>query len=400
MIRIATIFMLWAFLMCGGVAKVVAQSNSGPNPLFGDEEATKRIDDYLQLLNEGYSELEIFQDLGNANLLSENYETAAFWFEKLIANSPEPHVKERYQERYEFASLQARTAVDKRTTRDWTQVVMQDYRETASSYLYESAAMAVEGEKSLKSAQAATSETLERAYEPKLAISADGKVAYFSKAMAQKPEYGIFSKKEVIHGIYRAENINGKWKNIRKIAVCPKYYSAMHPTLSADGTQLFFASNMPGSFGKFDIYVAEVGADGSLGIAKNLGPKVNTRKNELYPSVMGGTTLLFASEGRKGLGGLDLFAVRVKGNRLGTSKNLGSRVNSRHDDFAIALSPRKGMGFVVSNRGNKHTVSQYAIASPKTSESSLLAEKDEEELLRSLNAGADTELSSTTFEDE
>ncbi|MEM1339120.1 MAG: cell envelope biogenesis protein OmpA [Bacteroidota bacterium] len=400
MIRIATIFMLWAFLMSGGVAKVVAQSNSGPNPLFGDEEATKRIDDYLQLLQEGYSELEIFQDLGNANLLSENYESAAFWFEKLIANAPELHIKERYRERYEFAVQQANVTVDQRIKKDWTQVVMQDYREAPKSYLYETAALTVEGEGALTSNNPAGTTTVEQAYEPKLAISANGKVAFFSRAIAQKPEYGIFSKKEVIHAIYRAENINGKWKNIQKIAVCPKYYSAMHPTLSEDGKQLFFASNMPGSFGKYDIYVSDIDPDGSLGVAKNLGPKVNTRKNELYPSAMGGTTLLFASEGRKGLGGLDLFAVQVKGNTLGAAKNLGNRVNSRYDDFAIALSPRKGMGFVVSNRGNKHSVSQYAIAAPKTAESSLLAEKDEDELLRNLNAGSDTELSSTIFEDE
>ncbi len=400
MIRIATIFMLWAFLMCGGVAKVVAQGNAaGPNPLFGDEEATKRIDDYLQLLNEGYSELEIFQDLGNANLLSENYDTAAFWFEKLIANTSNPHIKERYQERYEFASTQANTTADNRVKKDWTQVVMQDYREAPKPYIYDNAALTVEGAGSLKPAKE-VAVTVERAYEPKLAISPDGKVAFFSRAEAQKPETGIFSKKEVVHVLYRAENVNGKWKNIQKVAVCPKYYSAMHPTLSADGTRLFFASNMPGSFGKYDIYVSEIGPDGTPGIAKNLGPKVNTKKNELYPSVMGGTTLLFASEGRKGLGGLDLFAVKVKGNRLGSSKNLGSRVNSRFDDFAIALSPRKGMGFVVSNRGNKHSVSQYAIAAPKTSEASLLAEKDEDQLLRSLNEGSQNEVSSTIFEDE
>ncbi len=400
MIRTATIFMLWAFLICGGVAKVVAQGNASPSALFGDEEATKRIDDYLRLLQEGYSELEIFQDLGNVNLLSKNYETAAFWFEKLIAKTPDPKEKERYLDRYEYALMRANGSKVNEVDKDWTSVVMQDYHHVGKSYQYtEVAAVAIEGKDALKSTKTAAQHTLESAYAPKLAITPDGKTAFFSRAVAQKPEYGIFSKKEVIYELYRAENSNGEWKNIRKVEVCPKYYSAIHPTVAADGKRLFFASNMPGSYGKYDIYVAEIEANGNLGIAKNLGPKVNTKKNELYPSVMGGTTLLFASEGRKGHGGLDLFAVKVKGNRLSTSKNLGSGVNSRYDDFAISVSPSKGMGFVLSNRGNKHTVSQYAISNPKTSEP-LLVEKDEEELLRTLNNDKQIEVSSTLYEDQ
>lgn len=199
-------------------------------------------------------------------------------------------------------------------------------------------------------------------YMPSMTITKDGKTAYFSKATYQKPLYGVFSKKELIHEIYRAENVNGKWTNVTKLEVCPQHYSAKHPTVSEDGKRLFFASNMRGSYGKYDIYVAEINADGSMGVSKNLGPKVNTKEDELYPSLYNGTLLFFASEGRDGYGGLDLYATQVVQNTLTNAVNLGDHINSSSDEYAIQLSPEKKLGFVVSNRGFNNTISQYTVA--------------------------------------
>lgn len=199
-------------------------------------------------------------------------------------------------------------------------------------------------------------------YMPSMSITKDGKTAYFSKATYQKPLYGVFSKKELIHEIYRAENVNGKWTNVTKLEVCPQHYSAKHPTVSEDGKRLFFASNMRGSYGKYDIYVADINADGSMGVSKNLGPKVNTKEDELYPSLYNGTLLFFASEGRDGYGGLDLYATQVVQNTLTNAVNLGDHINSSSDEYAIQLSPEKKLGFVVSNRGFNNTISQYTVA--------------------------------------
>jgi Tol biopolymer transport system component len=199
-------------------------------------------------------------------------------------------------------------------------------------------------------------------YMPSMSITQDGKTAYFSKATYQKPLYGVFSKKELIHEIYRAENVNGKWTNVTKLEVCPQHYSAKHPTVSEDGKRLFFASNMRGSYGKYDIYVADINADGSMGVSKNLGPKVNTKEDELYPSLYNGTLLFFASEGRDGYGGLDLYATQVVQNTLTKAVNLGEHINSSSDEYAIQLSPEKKLGFVVSNRGFNNTISQYTVA--------------------------------------
>jgi len=114
---------------------------------------------------------------------------------------------------------------------------------------------------------------------------------------------------------------------------------------------------MPGSFGDFDLYVAQIKANGAVDIAKNLGTKVNTDKNELYPKVMEGNTLVFASEGREGYGGLDIFMVEVAERSVGLAINLGGAVNSAFDDFSIALKKDKAHGYVFTNRGgDKNTV--------------------------------------------
>ena len=201
-------------------------------------------------------------------------------------------------------------------------------------------------------------------YEIPISVTADGKTAYFSKASFIKPSTGIFSKKQRIYKTYSAKKVNGEWGNSKEVALCPKYYSAIHPTISADGKRLFFASNMPGTFGKYDIYVSDLKADGSFGIAKNLGTKVNTKKNDLYPKLINGTSLLFASDGRKGFGGLDVYMVHVKKQKVGWSTNLGNAVNSPKDDFAIALNGN-GKGYVVSNRGRSKKQLQHIALSLK-----------------------------------
>ena len=185
-----------------------------------------------------------------------------------------------------------------------------------------------------------------------------------------------------------------------KLDVCPKYASAKHPTISDDGKRLFFASNMRGSYGKYDIYVAEVKTDGSLGVSKNLGPKVNTKEDELYPNIYNGTLLFFASEGREGFGGLDLYATQVSYNSLTPSVNLGGHINSSRDDYAIQLNPEKGLSYVVSNRGQNHTIAQITVAYGKQNKENTMVAYNDEKLETALNDGTSYEYTSTSFEDK
>ncbi|WP_350285618.1 cell envelope biogenesis protein OmpA [uncultured Croceitalea sp.] len=351
-----------------------------------DNETNKRIDDYLELLKLGYSEIEIFQDLGNVNFLTENYEAAAFWYEKLFQTAQVETIGKNYKERYDYARQYVANGTHINSkSKDWTQSIKEDYTLEKRNETQTSMAMnTIESEGS-------------KDFNPSMSITQNGQVAFFSQAVYTKPDTGIFSKKELVHEIYRAERVNGQWKNFTKVKVCPKHYSAKHPTVSPDGTRLFFASNMPGTYGEYDIYMSEIKKDGSLGIAKNLGPKVNTKKNDLYPSLADGSLLFYASDGRKGYGGLDLFAVAVENNRVSRSINLGSAINSDHDDFSLSLIPEKGLGYVTTNRGPRKKVSQVAVTYSLKNDAEIV-DKNEAELLKVLNDENETDYSSTLFE--
>ena len=357
---------------------VLAQENTFISKNLAKKiEADKRIEDYLELSRLGYTEKEIFEDLGNANFLAEKYEAAAFWYQKLIDLSGSDAVPKSYIERYRIAMHKAGIADYKKAVSqtDWYSDIKKEYQvdknsrptaRYASSKPIQRSSFRdpVQWERSMealrelagvrKSASGDTASDLlptGNGFKPPIAISSDGRVAYFSNAVLIKPEYGLFSKKEPVHKIYRAENINGQWINVTEVGVCPKYASALHPTISPDGQRLFFSSNMPGTFGKYDIYVADIRKDGSLGVAKNLGEKVNTKKDEMFPNLVGENLLFFASDGRKGMGGLDLFAVQVGTRSVGLAVNLGEPFNSAEDDYALSLKAEEGLALVMSNRG-------------------------------------------------
>ena len=388
-------------------------------------EADKRIDDYLKLVKLGYSEQEIFEDLGNANFLMENYETAAFWYQKLIDLSDDHSISPSYYERYEFAMAKAQnaSAPTMELKRDWVSAIKKDYQIKKENQRRYASASPVSKYREIDFAAINQSQSLDElkqlvvasereelaaaraaakysdAYNPPIAVTADGRTAYFSKAVYIKPLYGVFSKKQKMYKIYKADRINGQWTNISEVAVCPKYASAVHPTISEDGKRLFFASDMPGSYGEYDIYVAELQSNGQFSSARNLGSKVNSVKDDLYPNLVNGTLLFFASNGRDGYGGLDLYAVQIAKNNLTLATNLGSPINSEEDDFSIALMTDRSMGYVMSNRGKaKEDIRQLVFSYSGSDEHALLKEADKE-YLNLVNNNMSTGYTNTLFQD-
>ena len=141
------------------------------------------------------------------------------------------------------------------------------------------------------------------------------------------------------------------------------HYSVMHPTISNDGKKIFFSSNMSGGFGGLDLYYCYIEGvqtkkvDGNLKKVNklsdpiNLGNRINTEGNEVFPYIMNDDLLFYSSDGRLGLGGLDIFAAN---NYLDTSlikiDNLGKPFNSPKDDFSFFISKDIKFGFLSSNR--------------------------------------------------
>ncbi|CAD5252198.1 MULTISPECIES: carboxypeptidase regulatory-like domain-containing protein [unclassified Imperialibacter] len=144
-------------------------------------------------------------------------------------------------------------------------------------------------------------------------------------------------------------NADGTWANVQAFPFNSENYSVGHPTLNANGTSIYFASNMPGGFGKSDIYVSHL-RDGKWSAPENLGPEVNTAEEEFYPYLHNDSTLFFASTGLGGFGGLDVYISYRQHGSFTNAVNMGAPLNSAHDDFSILIDDSGRKGYIASNR--------------------------------------------------
>jgi len=370
-------------------------------------EISKRSDNYNKLKALGYEDEEIFEDLGNANFLTKKYENALYWYGRLIEISEDGSLKKSYQKRFDHAvSKLGKEVQNEIADENWTELVKDDYKMTQNRIPTSLSSNhrdnflpwdTKEADAELVSTHKNLIDTSGE-YAPPVALTNGGNTAYFSKTTYRKPVTGIFSKKQEIHKIYKADKIAGEWKRITEVAICPGDYSAKHPAVSPDGSRLFFASNMPGSFGDYDIYVATIRKNGSLGIAKNLGEKVNSSKNDVHPNPLANGTLVFASDGREGYGGLDVFLVEVGQKKVGLAVNMGNSINSKYDEFSVNLLQSDGSGYVVSNRNSNKGITQNVAFNLNDKPAS---EKDRDyRFLEAFNTEKQTNYSSSLFEDE
>ena len=132
-------------------------------------------------------------------------------------------------------------------------------------------------------------------------------------------------------------NVNGEW-------------IAKHPAVGELlGTRvLFFVSDMEGGFGGTDIYYANISGS-RIGAPVNLGAEINTPYDEITPHYFDGT-LYFSTEGRAGMGGLDIFESSWDGQNWSIPRNLGANYNTALDDWWLSFDKSGSKGFLVSNR--------------------------------------------------
>jgi len=191
-----------------------------------------------------------------------------------------------------------------------------------------------------------------------ISISADGNTAYFSsesfKEKVSEKDKKANAKFSQVY-LFKATKDGNKWGNIEALPFNAKTYSTGNPSLSRDGKTLYFSSNMPGSIGGVDIWKVAVNADGSYGTPENLGRNVNTEGEENFPYISDDNTILyFASSGRQGLGGLDIFQADLTKGTPAT--NLGKPVNTEKDDFSFSFNKAKNIGFFASNRNGNDDI--------------------------------------------
>lgn len=185
----------------------------------------------------------------------------------------------------------------------------------------------------------------------------------------------VKSEDETIHlQLYLSErsNISKEWSKPTAFAFNNSEYSVGHPSITADEKTLYFASDMPGGQGGVDLYVSRYVND-QWTEPTNLGPKINTTGNEMFPFVRD-SLLYFSSDGHYGLGGLDLYRVSLT-DTAGVVQNLGIPMNSNKDDFGFILDDSDTSGYFTSGReggrGSDDIYSFNILEPPKPKEVSI-----------------------------
>ncbi|MFY0712440.1 OmpA family protein [Seonamhaeicola sp. NFXS20] len=185
-------------------------------------------------------------------------------------------------------------------------------------------------------------------HESNAVFTKDGKTMYFNRTNSTRKKT---DEARIAHiKIYKAELINGEWTNVTALPFTSNSYSTEHPALSKDEKTLYFASDMPGTFGSFDIYKVAINDDGTYGEPENLGETINTKHREQFPFISEFNVLYFSSIGHQGYGGLDVFRSNMVNGGFDKPVNLGNIINSNLDDFAYVIKEKDNVGYVSSNR--------------------------------------------------
>ena len=171
-------------------------------------------------------------------------------------------------------------------------------------------------------------------------FSPDGRTMYLTQCRtdASYPRYAT---------IVTSNRSDASWSKATELTITHDTLSAYaHPAVSPDGEWLYFASNMPGGMGGYDIWRFRLTDKGLSGV-ENLGEPINTPGDELFPTFRPNGDLYFSSNGHEGMGGLDIYFVED-----GKVQHPGYPLNSQGDDFGMTFEGLLNQGFFSSNRGD------------------------------------------------
>ena len=369
------------------------------------------IEIYEKVAEQGYESVELFQKLGNSYYFNAQLVDAGKWYAKLFALNQEvdPEYYYRYaqtlkaKEEYtkaneylgKFASMTASKDNRSKLYRDNTNYLT-DIKQLSNRYTIENAGInsefsdygaalykqqlifasardtgSVSSVKSKWTNQSFTnlySSTIEedgklsqpkpfsnkvnsKFHESTPIFTKDGKTMYFTRNNFNKGKVRKDDDKIILLKLYKATFDGENWINVEELPFNSDQYSIAHPALSPDNKTLYFASNMPGTVGQSDLFKVTINEDGTYGTPENLGNKINTEARETFPFISEDNILYFASDGQLGLGGLDVFGVKLfEDGKYSQVLNVGSPVNSSKDDFAFLIDTKTKIGFFSSNR--------------------------------------------------
>jgi outer membrane protein OmpA-like peptidoglycan-associated protein len=183
------------------------------------------------------------------------------------------------------------------------------------------------------------------------ALSADGKTLYFSRCKLEA--------NKSMCDVYTSTMKDGKWSPASKIegGVNGEAFSSKQPAVGKINGRdaIFFASNMTGGTGGFDIYYAVKQDGAKFSTPVNVGPSVNTFADDQTPFYKA-DVLYFSSEGHPGFGGYDIFTAKQDGVTWSDVANLGKDINSSVDEMYYTMDETGYVASFVSNRTSENSL--------------------------------------------
>ncbi len=176
-------------------------------------------------------------------------------------------------------------------------------------------------------------------------ISPDGKTMYFTRCSSD-PDYPRYAE------IWESPRSDASWGTPKKCEISKDTLSSYaHPAISPDGKWMYFVSDMPGGMGGLDIWRVRI-FDSGFGGVENLGRPINTSGDEMFPSFRPNGDLYFSSDGHPGMGGLDILKAVPDSVRGWIVENQQFPLNSSGDDFGMTFEGVHNRGFFCSNRND------------------------------------------------
>jgi outer membrane protein OmpA-like peptidoglycan-associated protein len=184
-------------------------------------------------------------------------------------------------------------------------------------------------------------------------LTDDGKTMFFAKCGEALQDNGKCK-------IFKCDKQGAEWSNATEVKeLNSATYTTTQPTLGLDKDgkpAIYFVSDRGGK-GGLDIFYAPIQDDGKFGPVKNAGSEVNTPGDDMTPFYdKKAKTLYYSTDGRPGLGGLDVYKVSGAPDAWGIPANMGAPVNSSADDIYYALDLNGKKGYMVSNRVGTKTM--------------------------------------------
>ena len=358
---------------------------------------------YLKVVEDGYTSAQIFKNLGDTYYWNSEYNNAAKWYQRLVNEFPneaeamyyyraaqslkslgQDDVAEELMEAYirkggDPKIIQAASTSFLEYEVELQKVSVNTENSDFGSAFYgnklvfASASVRNEGDKlhewneqpyldlfvadmdengMLSNPTPLDGEINTKFHESSAVFTKDGRTVYFTRNNFIDGKKGRDKDKTIRLKLYKATKSGDNfWTNIEELPFNGEDHSVAHPALSLDEKRLYFSSDMPGTTGMSDIWYVDIKEDNTYGVPVNVSA-LNTEARESFQFVSENNNLYFASDGRGGLGGYDVFMVPLGDNGMpdGEIKNLGEPTNSNKDDFGFIINEKKRIGYVSSNR--------------------------------------------------